>query len=198
MTPISALAALRLFKKNGLNFVTKTDVVRLFGFKTSNTAYKFLQRLEKKGIIKRIVRGKYLVEGLEVNDFLLANVAVSPSYLSLESALNFYGVLSQFPYTITSITPRRNASFELNNKSFEYSHLSGDLFWGYIKNNDFLIATPEKAILDTLYFCFKGLRRANIDEWDFSSVNKNTLKKYLMIFSRKKGFRNYVLGLKVL
>lgn len=198
MTLISTLKAVRLFKEKGVKFVRKTDVMRLFGFKTSNTAYKFLQRQEKKGVIKRIVAGKYLVEGSPVNDFLLANIAVSPSYISLETALNFYGILPQFPYAFTSITPGRNTNFELNGKSFEYFHLSGDLFRGYIKNKDFLIATPEKAILDTLYFCFKGLRRTYVDEWDFSSVNKSTLKKYLMLFSLKKGFRNYVLGLKIL
>jgi len=198
MTLISALTAIRLFREKGVKFVTKTDVMRLFGFKTSNTAYKFLQRQEKKGVIKRIVAGKYLVEGAPVNDFLLANAAILPSYVSLESALNFYGILPQFPYTITSITLGRNASFALNGKSFEYFHLSPDLFWGYIKNKDFLIAAPEKAILDTLYFCFKDLRKTNLDEWDFSSVNKNVLKKYLTLFSLKKGFKNYVLGLKIL
>jgi len=71
-----------------------------------------LERLTKKGIIKRLTKRKYLFTFLESDDFQIANFLYTPSYISLESALSFYGIITQFPYQITSITPKKNKNHQ--------------------------------------------------------------------------------------
>jgi hypothetical protein len=134
-----------------------------------------LQRLEKADILKRIVKGKYLFSFKEINDYELANLLFTPSYLSLESALSFYGILAQFPYTITSVTPAKTKKIVYNEKEFEFAHLKKEYFFGYVKKDNFLIALPEKALLDELYFISKGLINISLDELNLSLINRNKL-----------------------
>ena len=42
----------------------------------------------------------------------------------------------------------------------------------YIKKNDVLIATPEKALFDQFYLASKGIKSVNIDEYDLKNINK--------------------------
>jgi len=161
-----------------LKFVTEAEFARLFKIENQNTLNKTLQRLNKNGILIRVIKGKYVLASADYGDFELANFLVQPSYVSFESALSFYGVLPQFTYTLTSATIKRTKKIFFS-KEYEYTHLNRNLFWGYVKNKDFLIATPEKAFLDTLYISSKGIRRVDLDELDISSLDKKVLRDYL-------------------
>lgn len=182
MTSISAITAWKAFKEKKINFVESVDIARLFDINNANTAYKLLQRLEKKNVLKRVVGGIYLISDAQVSEFEIANACLTPSYVSLESALSYYGILSQFPYSITSVTVKRGKNFHFN-KEFEYAHIDPSFFWGFVKDKNFLIATPEKAVLDMLYFSSKGLKKTDFDELDLSLINKEIMKDY----SRKVG-----------
>lgn len=177
MASIFALKASQIFKEKDIKFLTKTDLVRLFNINSPNTAYKLLQRLEKKQIIQRVIKGIYLVTANQVTDFEIANAIYQPSYLSLETVLNYYGILPQFPFSITSITLKKSKSFVFR-KQFEYAHIANKFYWGFVKDKNFLIATPEKALLDTLYLVLKGMRNLSFGELDFSSLNHSLLKTY--------------------
>ena len=161
-----------------LKFVTEAEFARLFKIENQNTLNKTLQRLNKNGILIRVIKGKYVLASADYGDFELANFLVQPSYVSFESALSFYGVLPQFTYTLTSATIKRAKKIFFA-KEFEYNHLDRDLFWGFIKNKNFLIATPEKAFLDTLYLSLKGLRKIDLDELDISMLDKKVLNEFL-------------------
>lgn len=184
METISKTKAMKILHQKKVNFFDVSDARKIFGIKKEKTLYEFLQRLEKAGIIERIVKGKYLFLFREVNDFELANFLVNPSYISLESALSFYGVLSQFPYTITSVTPLKTKKIVYRDKEYEFCHLESKYFFGFIKRDKFLIATPEKALLDELYFMAKKIRKISIDDLDLSLIDKNKFKK----LSRKYKF----------
>ena len=108
MEAISKDKAIKILHQKRISFFNIADAKKIFGKEKENTLYKLLQRLEKNEVIKRIIRGKYQFLFRETNDFELANFLVNPSYISLESALSFYGILPQFPYTITSVTPLKN------------------------------------------------------------------------------------------
>jgi predicted transcriptional regulator of viral defense system len=177
MESISALEAERIMLESQLKFITVEKVKRLFNV-SSNTAHKMLMRWKKYGVINALQRNSYVLTRVEVNDYEIANQLVSPSYISLETALNYYGVLPQFPYTITSVTTRKSHKNICQNKEFEYAKISLDLFWGYEKQNDALIASPEKAVIDTLYLVSKGLRTAHMEEWDLTGLNRKTLMEY--------------------
>lgn len=178
MTSMSAVAIIQKFKDLNLKFITPALLSSLLNQTNDNTLYKTLQRLEKNKILTRLDKGKYLVTGAEVSEFSLANFLLQPSYVSLESALTYYGILPQFTYTITSITTQRSQSIPSQNWEFNYSKISSRFFWGYIKQKNELIALPEKAFLDYLYLAAKGLRNTDIDEWNLTPLNKTKFKLY--------------------
>ena len=137
-----------------------------------------LKRIVANKILLRLEKDKYVINDKPVKTFNLANLLYESSYLSFETALNFYGILSQFPYEITSATIRKTISKTALGGEYRYTHLKPELFFGYVKLDGFLIATPEKALLDQIYLSLKGWKKINIDEYDFSIIKKNRLKEY--------------------
>lgn len=177
MTSLKKFDAYRMLQASGLPIFTHHDIQRLCSISNENTAYKLLQRLEQGNVIRRVKPGSYQLIDAQTHDFTIANTLRTPSYVSLESALSRYGILSQFPFVITSVTTTRNTTIE-NEKTYEYVHVSSSLFYGYMKENNYLIATPEKALFDGLYFMSKGLRTFPIDELDVSHIKKELFALY--------------------
>jgi len=111
------------------------------------------------GWIKRVRRFWYADSSFspEGNDyFFVANKIYAPSYVSLESALSYYGFIPEAVVQITSISTRKTNIFNTQLGIFSYNSIKNTLFFGYQvhENNgrSFTIATPEKCILDYLYF----------------------------------------------
>lgn len=174
-------------KKRNISLFTLSDFSRLFNLKNAHTIFKKIQRLEDKKIIHKIINGKYLFSLSNVDDFTIANFIVKPSYISLDSALSFYGILPQFPYQITSITIKSTKIFIYEKKEYYYSHIDCSLFWGYQKEEYFLIAEKEKALLDYIYFSLKGLRNAlDTEEIDMSQFDKQKIKRYAKKWNNKQ------------
>jgi len=90
-----------------LKVFTIADVQKLMDTENINTVYKFIQRLIKRKIVQKLKNGLYGYNINTLDDFQIANFLYSPSYISLETALNFYGILSQFTCTITSVIPKK-------------------------------------------------------------------------------------------
>ena len=179
METISKQKAIQILIQKKISLLDISTAQKIFSFQKENSLYKFLQRLEKANLLKRVVKGKYLFSLKEINDYELANLLLTPSYLSLESALSFYGILAQFPYTITSVTPLKTKKSIYNEKEFEFAHLKKEYFFGYVKKDNFLIALPEKALLDELYFISKGLIRISLDELNLSLISRNKLGRMM-------------------
>lgn len=166
-------------KQKNISLFTLSDFARLFNLKNSHTLYKKIQRLEEKKIIKKIINGKYVFNLSNTDEFTIANFIIRPSYISLESALSFYGIITGFSYSLTSVTTRSTKKIILDEKEYTYSHINPSLMWGYEKKEQFLIAQKEKAILDYCYFSLKGLRNPlDFDEVDLSQINKHKLLDY--------------------
>ena len=186
MRTYSMTDTIKLFKEREIDLFTLDDFGRLLDIKNQNTIYKKIQRLEKKAIFRKLIKGKYWFSLSRFNDFKTANFLFQPSYVSLESALSFYGIITGFSYRITSLTTNKPRSFIFDEKDFFYSHINPDFFWGYEKKEDFLIAEKEKALLDFLYFHTKGLRTLDKEEMDFSEINKKKLIVYGKRFENNK------------
>ena len=107
----------------------------------------------KKGIYvfgQNSIRGPYCLEHL-------ANIIYGPSVISLEYALSFYGWIPERVYEITSVTTGRNKIFDTPLGRFNYRHQKYQIFpYGItdivIQDRHVLMASPEKALLDLLYF----------------------------------------------
>jgi predicted transcriptional regulator of viral defense system len=182
METISKDKAIKILHQKRVTFFEVADAEKIFGIKKRKTLYELLRRLERAGVVNRIIKGEYHFSFKEFNDFELANFLINPSYISLESALSFYGILSQFPYSIISVTPLKSKKINYQEKEYEFLHLDSKYFFGFVKKDKFLIATPEKALLDELYFVAKKLRKIHFEDLDLKLIDKkkfkNLLKKY--------------------
>lgn len=177
METISKDRAIKILHSKKISLFSVADACKVFEVKKENTLYKLLQRLVESNVIERTIKGKYLFSLREVDDFELANFFVNPSYVSLESALSFYGILSQFPYTITSVTVLKSKRITYKEKEYEFAHLGKKYFFGFLRKNNFLIAIPEKALLDELYFVSKRLRKISAEELNLNVINKRKFKE---------------------
>lgn len=146
----------------------------LFPLITDNPGFLRRQVSEwvKKDRIVELKRGLYtLQEALEdksVSGYLLANVIYSPSYISLESALSHYGMIPERVEIITSVASKKTQTFENKFAKFIYRHIKQNCFDYFIAKNDennaqYVIATPEKAILDYLYFKLSTISKIESD-----------------------------------
>lgn len=178
MESISKDKVIKILHNKNIVLFDIADAQKIFNINKKNTLYKLLQRLEKSEVIIRVSNGKYQFALKQVNDFELANFLINPSYISLESALSFYGVLSQFTYAVTSVTPLKTQKIICQKKEYEYAHLEDKYFFGFEKKDKFLIATPEKALLDQLYFISKKLRNLHLQDLNFKPINKKLFKKW--------------------
>jgi hypothetical protein len=113
-----------------------------------------------------------------------ANLLYRPSYLSFESALSRYGILSQIPCTIKLATTRRSKNVTLEGTAVEYRQLRPDLFFGHRINKGLDIAEPEKALLDALYLMKRGRLSLALDELHLSGLSSRILKSYGTRFPR--------------
>ena len=164
----------RLLKSKKQIF-TVTDLKKILGLRIDNSIYQAVKRLKREGFLKCLANGVYQLADTPTNDFVIANNLYSPSYISLETALNYYGILIQTPYIISSITTRRNKLAKQKEKEFIFFHLRSDYFFDYIKEKDFLIATPEKALIDTIFFKAIGKLKTDLSELVLQHINKKRL-----------------------
>ncbi len=175
------------FKEEGLFVFTPFDLQKHFNV-SPNTASMFLNRNVKKGYITKFRKGIYGFAGEYINEMLIANKVYQPSYISLEYALMFYNIIPETVYAITSVTSRKSREFVINNISYSYHHIKQQAFTGYIKKyfdgQMSLIAEPEKALADYLYFVALGRKTVN-ERLNLEEINKEKLIKYAKLFKRK-------------
>jgi len=118
-----------------------------------------LSRWVRKGLLIRLRQGYYtFAEYKEKPDIALylANRIYRPSYISLHTALSFYGMIPEAVVQITSVTTLKTASFVNLISCYSYKTVKQDLMFGYgLKplpdGRAILMAEPEKAVLDLLY-----------------------------------------------
>ena len=162
-------------------FFTK-DLQNLLEINSKRTLEDLIKRLLDEKILISLEKGKYLLGSANVSDFEIAQFLYSPSYISFETALNYYGILSQFPVEVTSVTTKSTKKKEVLEKMYTYSQISTSLFIGYIKDENALIALPEKALLDQLYMIVKGLKtKQYLDEMDYSVIDKTKFLEYFKL-----------------
>jgi len=116
-------------------------------------------RWTRKGLLVRLRQGYYTFpEYKSKPDFALyfANRIYRPSYVSLHSALAFYGMIPEAVVQITSVTSLKTAEFANDFGTFSYKSVREELMFGYdlkpiADGRTVLLANPEKALLDLLY-----------------------------------------------
>jgi hypothetical protein len=120
-----------------------------------------IANLENEGKLIRLKRGLYVVSpgvsGKLLSTELIANHIYGPSYVSMESALRYYGLIPESIHILRSLATKRSRVFENSISRFEYINCSDDYFPIGINQEtgddySFLIASPEKALCDLIAF----------------------------------------------
>ena len=113
--------------------------------------------LEKNGYIIRLKRGLYVVNpehsGKTLSSELLANHLYAPSYISMSTALRYYGLIPETVYVHQSMTVKHSRSFQTPIGSYDYKYISREAFPVGVRSIHkgdyaFLMASPEKALCD--------------------------------------------------
>lgn len=158
-------------------YFTTADLQKITGL-AKNSLKVSVYRLVKKGILIKIKRGVFQLAFNQVDVKKIANQLYYPSYLSFESALSYYGILSQIPYAQTFATPKRSKKITLWETEVVYRQLSKELFFGYTFLDGIYLAEPEKALLDQLYLVSRGLAILSLEELDLSKIERRKFIRY--------------------
>lgn len=156
-----------------------------------------LGRWINSGRIYQLRRGLYSIappyRKAKPHPFLVANRLQRSSYVSLQSALAFYGLIPENVNSTVSVTTGRPERLENPLGIYEFRHIKTNLLFGYqmtdLGTQAALVATPEKALLDLVYLqpggdtleYLQSLRLQNMDR-----MNPDLLKKQADTFASPK------------
>jgi predicted transcriptional regulator of viral defense system len=145
-----------------------------------------------------VINRWYIFTDVPIEEDLLfwaANRIYQPSYISMETALSYYGLIPEAVYTTVSVSTLKTTSFDTPLGTFVYRHVKPALYFGYriVQWQGFPIkmAEPEKVILDYLYLNpylnrnedWQGLRLNQ--ETMHNVVDVKKLQEYLSIIQAK-------------
>lgn len=151
-----------------------------------------LTRWVKSRRIYQLRRGLYSIappyQKTQPHPFLVANHLQRASYVSLQSALAYYGLIPETVNRTTSVSTGRPEQLKTPLGIFEFRHLKVNLLFGYemvdLGGQKALAATPEKALLDLIYLQPGGesttylqeLRLQNTGRLDIKQLHKQAEK----------------------
>lgn len=192
---------------------TARDFENIFRSSPTKTKY-FLESQTDEGLLTRLKKGIYALKTDLPSTEEIANSLYKPSYISFDYALAYYGLIPEMPYAITSATTKPTRDLVANNRGFSYFTIKPEAYTGYqlIKTarrtslkgkelhfseigNDaevgaFLMAEPEKALADYLYFVSLGKRQLNDRLYiEPGTIDEQTLFIYARLYNRKSLIR---------
>jgi predicted transcriptional regulator of viral defense system len=181
------IAKLRTIKKLYFGY---EEIARSLGVAAASARVS-ANRYVRQGLLIRLKRNIYAVkdkwDNLSEDElFCLANICQVPSYVSLMTALGYYGITTQVQRKfVESIAVKRTKELIIDGTVFNYVKINKKLYGGFVKKGGFFIAAPEKALLDALYL--KSLKRYSFDlgSIDFSKVNMAKLRELAKRYPRK-------------
>jgi hypothetical protein len=192
--------------------ITKQVILDLL--KDYKRPFDKISELIKEGRLTQIKRGLYVV-GPQLNiakpePFLLANHLLGPSYVSLESALSYWGMIPEKVYEITSVTTKRSKKFQTSEGRFTYTHIPLPYYSFGIKRIELtkkqtvLIASKEKALCDKIVttsgISIRSPKQAKelliedfrIEKQTLHDLNIKEIKKWIINSPKKNSLNNLV------
>ncbi len=153
-----------------------------------------ISRWVKSGKLIQVKRGIYLLSKdyrkKEVFEPYLASILMSPSYISLEKALEYHGLIPESVPVYTSVTTKRPAKYITKAGVFSYRRVKKPLFWGYdsvsVDKQTAFVAFPEKALLDLFYLNGMNVPPAYLKELRLQNTEKIDTARFLAFAKRFK------------
>jgi predicted transcriptional regulator of viral defense system len=144
-----------------------------------------ISRWEKSGKLIQIKRGIYLLaehyRKIDIYEPFLAVYLKKPSYISMEKAFEYHGLIPEAVPVYTLVTTKRLEKIASKAGTFDYRHIKPSLFWGYnsvtVNRQVTFMALPEKALLDYFYLTGVKVSLDYLDEMRLQNVQKINLEK---------------------
>lgn len=176
-----------------------------------------IRLLERDKQIIRIKRGLYVcnpeLTGKMLSTELIANHLYAPSYVSMSSALRYYGLIPEAVYTEQSMSLKHSKTFDTPLGRFEYTHIPREVFSVGLTNirkegYAFVMATPEKALCDLIAHSpqvnLRYLKDAEVyleedirmDEEDFRQMDAEIFEAYCKVGKKADSIRTLIKLLK--
>lgn len=185
---LNPLLVQRVLVEKNFSVFTPLEFTQLFEVSPYAGA-RFLHVYTEKKFFTKLRNGLYTLEAKRPPVFYIANKLYRPSYVSLETALSYYGIIPEVVYSVTSVTPKPTQEFDVLDKAYTYTRMKQAAFQGYApkKESDYtyLIAEPEKALADYLYLVSLGKKSWN-DRFYTKKISKEKVHAYGTLFQRKK------------
>ena len=176
----------RLMEVVGDQPVFETSLL-LAGDADRANVHRQLSRWTKAGRLYQLRRGLYALappfQKVEAHPFFVANRLVQPSYVSLQSALSYYGLIPEAVPVTTSVTTSRPGRWDTSLGGYVFRHIKTELFRDYRllevdDDQEAFVASPEKALLDLIYLTpgadsaayLKELRLQNLEALDLDRL----------------------------
>jgi predicted transcriptional regulator of viral defense system len=186
-------------------------------YKGEDSTQKFLERLQRKGWIRRIKRGRFAIIPLssgenrtpQLHEFIVAMELVSPAAIAYWSALNHHGMTEQLPRTVFVATnhPVRRPPVEVLGVTYKVISLRPEKFFGVVKDwiNEmpFMVTDREKTIVDGLdlpQYVGGVAEIVKVLSIGWTQLNESKLRKYAAkignsAVAKRLGFLMETLGL---
>ena len=172
--------------QRGVGIFTPQDFQRIFDANRLRTKY-FLEEQTRSGLFLRLKNGLYALKTDPPPEEEIANRLYRPSYISFEYALAAYNILPEMPYAVTSATTKPTRSFAVGERTFSYLTIQRAAYAGYApaqrSGRTVLIADPEKALVDYLYFVSLGRKPGN-DRLNTASLDRQKALGYASLYHR--------------
>jgi len=147
-------------KTHIIDYPTLKSILSNLGYENINDK---INNLKQKNIIKSLKKGYFIHTSItQKNIFskeLISNTLLAgPSYISLDYALYYYGLIPETVHEITAVTTNRSKIFKTEFGVYSYRQIKKELFTIAIKSEKtesgyyFLIAEKEKALCDKIFF----------------------------------------------
>ncbi|MGC8710731.1 MAG: type IV toxin-antitoxin system AbiEi family antitoxin domain-containing protein [Candidatus Micrarchaeia archaeon] len=144
---------IKFLASRNITVFTLNDATKIIGSGKKYTSL-FLQRAIEKNVIGRAERGLYYIKS-KANEYEIASSVLKPSYVSMVSALAYYGLTTQIPRFIYVVSTKRHKPIKgIEGYDIIFKHVKQAMMFGYHKeaNGNVFMADPEKAVVDIYYF----------------------------------------------
>ncbi len=200
---------------NTTGYHTFRDFTRVFRdqpvFSTAEIGLRFPQMNRRtvsswvhKGLLHRVRNGFYrLAERpiTELDRWVIANTIYAPSYISVRSALGYYGFIPEGVFHVESVTTASTKRFQYANTWYSYRSVRPSFFFGYtfiVKDGQrVMLATPEKTILDVLYLHPEISTVQDLEAWRFDEtgildmLDQQRVQEYLTVIASRSLHQRY-------
>lgn len=173
-----------LLNKSNKLFLTVNDIANNLSI-SKESAKVTANRYAKSGSLIRLKRNLYITaeKFRRLNEpelFQIANFIQVPSYISLTTALSYYGITTQqLQNIIESISLKRSKVQIVQTIQFRYYKVKNLFYTAFQMNNNFFIAQPEKAFADAVYLTSIGKYSIDFESIDFKKLNTSKVTEFI-------------------